>query len=64
MKDHLATFARDVDAFCARLNDGLIAVAVLLALLVIVMMAIRAQEYFAQTLTSLPASYQMPLEYY
>ena len=45
MKDQLTAFARDVDAFCARLNSGLAAVAILLGFLVVTMSVIRAQDY-------------------
>jgi len=47
MKDQLIAFARDVDAFCGRLNDGLTAVAILLGFLVVTMSMIRAQDFVA-----------------
>ena len=48
MKDQLIAFARDVDAFCARLNSGLAAVAILLGFLVVTMSVIRAQDLVAE----------------
>jgi len=48
MKNDLVQFARDVNAFCARLNDGLTAVALILGLLVVTVGALRAQEFMPQ----------------
>ncbi len=45
MKHQLATFAHDIDAFCAKLNDGLTAVAVLLGFLLLVMAVARAPDF-------------------
>ena len=47
MKDQITAFARDVDAFCGRLNDGLTAVAILLGFLVVTLSVIRAQDFVA-----------------
>jgi hypothetical protein len=44
MKEAL-TLARAIDASCARMNRGLAAVAVYLAILVVGMAVIRAEEY-------------------
>jgi hypothetical protein len=41
----LLTFARAIDASCARMNRGLAAVAIYLAVLVVGMAVIRAEEY-------------------
>jgi len=41
----LVTFARAIDASCARMNSGLAAVAIILAVLVAGMALIRAEEY-------------------
>lgn len=57
MKRQLIAFARDLDAFCARMNDGLTAVAVLLGFLVMTMSVIRAQDFVPDMLTSLPVDY-------
>lgn len=48
MKDDLTQFAQQVNAFCARLNDGLTAVALILGLLVVTVGALRAQELVPQ----------------
>jgi hypothetical protein len=62
MKRHITSFIRDLDAFCARLNDGLTAVAILLGFMVMTMSVIRAQEFFPQTLAMTPVvDYQIPL---
>jgi hypothetical protein len=55
MKRELVQFARDVNSFCARLNDGLTAVAVLLGLLVVTVGAIRAQDFMPQVAAAIPA---------
>ena len=62
MKQHLAAIARDVDLFCAKLNDGLAAIAILLGFLVATMCVIRAQDILADLATSTPAFYQSALE--
>jgi hypothetical protein len=54
MKRQLIAFARDLDTFCGRMNDGLTAVAILLGFLVMTMSVIRAQDYVPDMLTSLP----------
>jgi hypothetical protein len=61
MKQRFTAFLRAVDAYCARLNDGLTAVAILLGFTVMTMSVIRAQEFLPQALALLPAGYQMPL---
>ena len=63
MKNHLTAFARDVDAFCARLNDGLAAVAILLAFLVLTVAVIRVADYLPQTPVSMPTTFQSTGEY-
>jgi hypothetical protein len=40
----IALIARRADAFCARLNDGLVAVALILALLTIAVVIVRLQQ--------------------
>ena len=59
MKRQLLTFARDVDAFCARLNDGLFAVAILLGFLVMTTSIIRAQDFMPDMMAAVPADYQL-----
>lgn len=54
MKDQLIAFARDVDTFCGRLNDGLTAVAILLGFLVVTMSVIRAQDLVPEAMVSIP----------
>lgn len=58
MKNHLTALARDVDAFCARLNDGLAAVAILLAFLVLTVAVIRVADYLPQTPVSMQTTFQ------
>jgi hypothetical protein len=48
MKDDLVQFAREINAFCARLNDGLAAVAVLLGLVVVTVGVFRAHQFVPQ----------------
>jgi hypothetical protein len=48
MKHDLVQFAREINAFCARLNDGLAAVAVLLGLVVVTVGVFRAQQFVPQ----------------
>ena len=57
MKRPLNALARDLDAFCSRMNDGLTAVAILLGFLVMTMSVIRAQEFLPSVLASMPADY-------
>jgi hypothetical protein len=54
MKDQLIAFARDVDTFCGRLNDGLTAVAILLGFLVVTMSVIRGQDLVPDTMLTVP----------
>jgi hypothetical protein len=61
MKRHLTAFARDLDARCGRMNDGLTAVAVLLGFLVLTMSVIRAQDFVPEVLASVPADYSPSL---
>ncbi len=61
MKRELVQFARDINAFCARLNDGLTAVAILLGVLVVTVGAIRAQDFMPQVVAMAPdADLQSP----
>ncbi len=57
MKRQLFAFARDLDALCARTNEGLTAVAILLGFLVMTMSVIRAQDIVPDMLTSIPSDY-------
>ena len=59
MKRPLNGLARELDAFCGRMNDGLMAVAVLLGFLVMTMSVIRAQELLPKLLASMPADYSV-----
>ena len=62
MKRELMEMAREVNTFCARLNDGLTAVAILLAFLVVTVGAIKAQDFAPQAPTMMSADNQQPLE--
>jgi hypothetical protein len=48
MKHDLIEFAREINAFCARLNDGLAAVAVLLGLMVVTVGVFRVHQFVPQ----------------
>jgi hypothetical protein len=61
MKRHLTAFARDLDTFCARLNGGLTAVAILLGFLVMTMSVIRAQDLIPDLVAAVPSTYTLPL---
>ena len=61
MKQPWNALARDLDAFCRRLNDGLMAVAILLGFLVMTMSVIRAQEFMPDMLAAMPADYSPAL---
>ena len=52
------TFARAVDAFCARMNGGLAAVAIVLALLVAGIAVIRAEQYLPVVIANVATTYQ------
>jgi hypothetical protein len=45
MKHDLVQFAREINTFCARLNDGLTAVAVLLGLVVVTVGVFRVHQF-------------------
>jgi len=60
MKRQLIAFAREVDAFCARMNDGLAAVAILLGFLVMTMSVMRAQDFMPEGIAAAPADYSIP----
>jgi hypothetical protein len=63
MKRELTEMAREINAFCARLNAGLTAVAILLAFLVVTVGAIRAQDFAPQPAGMIPAGYQQVAEH-
>lgn len=63
MKRELVEMAREIDAYCARLNAGLNAVAILLAFLVVTMGAIRAQDFAPQPTGMIPSGYQQVAEH-
>ncbi len=44
MKHHLTALAHDIDAFCAKLNYGLTAVAIVLGFLVVATALVRAPD--------------------
>lgn len=48
MKHDLVQLAREINTFCARLNDGLTAVAVLLGLVVVTVGVFRAHTFVPQ----------------
>jgi hypothetical protein len=60
MKRQLVTFARDVDAFCARLNDGLTVIAILLGFLVMTVSVLRAQDAMPNLAAAVPMDYPLP----
>lgn len=59
MKQHLTTFAHDLDTLCAKLNEGLTVVAVLLGCLVLGMLVIRAEDITADPSGLTPAFSQV-----
>lgn len=59
MKEQLAHGARNLDAFCAKMNDGLTAVAVMLGFLVMVMAIIRAEQITPDLFSPLPSDVQI-----
>jgi len=59
MKRQLIAFARELDTFCGRMNDGLAAVAILLGFLVMTMSVIRAQDFMPEVVASVPANYTL-----
>lgn len=61
MKENLSAFARNVDMFCARMNSGLGAVAIVLSILVAASAVIRAQDYMPTSIADLPFGYQAAL---
>lgn len=63
MKQTLIAFARDVDAYCGRMNSGLGAVAIVLGVLVVASAVVRAQQYIPMTMTDAPLGYQSTLGY-
>jgi len=60
MKRQLIAFARDVDAFCARLNDGLTVIAILLGFVVMTASVLRAQDLMPDLATAVPMDYPLP----
>lgn len=48
MKQNLVAFARDLDAFCGRMNSGLAAVAIVLSITVAALAAERAEQFVPQ----------------
>lgn len=61
MKHRLIALAREVDAFCARINDGLTAAALLLGFLVMTMAVIRAQDISAPVFAATPMTFESSL---
>jgi hypothetical protein len=61
MKRNLSALIREVDSFCARLNAGLTAVAILLGFMVMTMSMIKAQEFIPQGVELFPTDYEIPL---
>ncbi len=60
MKRQLIAFARDVDAFCARLNDGLTVIAILLGFLVMTASVLRAQDLMPNLAATIPIEDPLP----
>lgn len=61
MKQRLVSRVRNFDAFCARLNDGLTAVAILLGFAVMTMSVVRAQEMMPDLFYPMPPGYQLAM---
>lgn len=62
MKQAFLTFARDVDAFCNRMNNGLVAVAIVLGVLAFALALVRAQQCLPTLMDSLVSSHQLTME--
>lgn len=50
MKKELQTIVAEIDAFCARLNDGLVAVAIILGFVTGFLMVVHAPALMSQPL--------------
>ncbi len=61
MKAVLIAKARDLDAFCAKLNGGLTAVAVLLAFAVMTMSVVRVQQTIPGFFHPLDSGYELSM---
>jgi hypothetical protein len=57
MKQILISFAHDLDAFCARMNSGLMAVAAALAVLVAVLAVFRAEQFLPAVIEDMASGY-------
>jgi hypothetical protein len=61
MKQNLIVFAREVNAFCARMNSGLAAVAVVLSVTVAALAAERAQQLVPQISNAVTSGTQVQI---
>lgn len=61
MKQNLVSFARDVNAFCARMNSGLAAVAVVLSITVAALAAERAEQFVPQISDAVTSGMQVSI---
>lgn len=62
MKRQMSSFARHVDAFCAKVNDGLTVVAILLGFLVMTASVLRTQDFMPDLFATAPMDYPQPAE--
>ena len=62
MKPTLLAFARDVDAFCRRLNSGLAAVAIVLGVVTAALGVVRAEQYLPTALDNMMSVTQLTPE--
>ena len=62
MKQTLITLAHDVDAFCARMNSGLAAVAIVLGVLVAALGLFRAEQVMPTLMNNVASGYQLTPE--
>lgn len=58
MKQTLIALAHDVDAFCARMNSGLAAVAIVLGVLVAALAVFRAEQVMPTLMDNVASAYQ------
>ena len=62
MKQTLITFAHDVDAFCARMNNGLAAVAIVLGVLAAALAVFRAEQVMPTLIDNVASGSQLTPE--
>lgn len=62
MKQTLIAIAHDVDAYCARMNNGLAAVAIVLGILVAAAAVFRAEQVMPTLMDNIASDYQLTPE--